>query len=283
MNVASVRRWQWVVVGLVAGAVYGYAREAAANFDDDLAAHGGRRIGQREFEAALGRKVQNRPALAELVVTPHRIGGTRDRTITVHVVSGLYCDGQTRTEGGRRTVRWEPAYFVASTPYRPAGTTAEFADVAAYLASSPVGEGVRYARWWWVGRPLVVWTAAGFGVVGLIWPTVVNLVAFGTWRRPREARGISLWGAGAGAKTEGAKPPPVDDGATLAELERRLEDSLGDAPADVPVPATGTPAVKALGGGAALQAAVAEVGKPKDFGAEKEDFYPTELRARHEK
>ena len=281
MNVASVRRWQWVTVGLVAGALYGYAREAAANFDDALAAYGERRIGQRDFEAALGRKVQGRPALTDLVVTPHRLGGTRDRTITVHVVSGLYCDGQTRVEDGRRAVRWEPAYFVASTPYRPAGTSAEFADVAAYLATSPAAESVRYARWWWVGRPLVVWTAAGFGVVGLVWPTVVNLVVFGTWRRPREAREISLWGAG---KTPPeATRPPMDDGAALAELERRLEVSLGDAVAAAPALVATTPAVKALRGEAALPASIADAGKPKDFGAEKEDFYPTELRGRHDK
>jgi len=291
MNVASIHRWQWMVLGLLAGAIYGYAREASADFAQELASYSARRIGQREFEQSLARKIQGRPCLTDLVVTPHRLPGTRQQTITLHVVSGLYCDGRTQMEDGRRAIRWEPAYFVASVPYRPvaapAGTTgsAEFENVAAYLGSLSLPEPVsfQYARWWWVARPQVVWTTAGFMLIGVVWPTIVNLLAFGTFYRPREARGILLWNAKAAPSPSQKKPEVAPDDTALAALEQTLEASLSDV-TPAPPPAASKPQIRALGTAETVTAAaILADEKKKDFGAEKEDFYPTELRARHDK
>lgn len=292
MNIASIRRWQLMIVGLVAGALYGYVREASASFNDELASYGARRIGQREFEQALARKLHGRPCLTDLVVTPHRLSGTRARTITLHVVSGLYWDGRTQVEDGKVAARWEPACFVASTPYRPItspphGTTAaaEFEDVAAYLRSSwhvdPVA--FRYARWWWAVRPQVLWTVVGFVIIGGVWPTVVNLLAFGTFGRPPEAKRISLWNAAAAQQPSGRSADATPDDEKLAALERKLEAALSDTPANASPSAAPRPQVRALRGAEAESAAsVAADQKKKDFGADEEDFYPTELRGRHE-
>lgn len=290
MNVASIRRWQWMILGLLAGAIYGYVREASADFTQDLASYNARRISQREFEAALTQKIQGRPCLTDLVITPHHLPGTRQQTITLHVVSGLYCDGRTQIEEGQRALRWEPAYFVASTPYRtvaPSTRSAdakEFENVAAYLGSLSLREAVpfQYARWWWITRPQFVWTTVGFLLIGGVWPPVINLLTFGTMGRPRQARGISLRStpAAPAPHTKAADHSP-DDGA-LAALEQALEASLADdAPAQ---PATtiapSKPQIRVLDARDSMSAsAIAVEAKPKDFGAEKEDFYPTELRA----
>src|SRR6266566_4531767 len=41
---------------------------------------------------------------------------------------------------------------------------------------------------------MAYWIAGGVLVIGIIWPTVINLLVFGKLRRPREEKGISLMG-----------------------------------------------------------------------------------------
>src|SRR5689334_25007050 len=119
MGVTSVRRWHWMIVGLVVGALYGYVRESSADFYQELTSYGVRRLGQHEFEAALKAQFHGRAQFADLVVYPHLLAATGGQTVTLHVVSGLYWSGRTEVENGRQAARWEPAYFVASTPYVP--------------------------------------------------------------------------------------------------------------------------------------------------------------------
>src|SRR5215212_5904123 len=138
MNITSLRVWHWMTLGVLAGAVYGYVREASANFYDELGSYGTRRIGQREFESALTKQLNGKPRFSDIVIFPHRLSGTGAQTITVHIVSGMYWDGRTQVENGRTAAKWEPAYFVASVPYfpTPASPAAlagqQFADVMAY-------------------------------------------------------------------------------------------------------------------------------------------------------
>jgi hypothetical protein len=290
-----------MVVGLVVGALYGYVRESSADFYQELTSYGGRRLGQREFEAALTTQFHGRAQFADLVVYPHRLAGTGGQPVTLHVVSGLYWSGRTEVENGRRAARWEPAYFVASTPYvpvtRPANASpgtppgqARFDDVTAFLRTprdrGPVA--FQYAWWSWATRPQFVWTCAGFLFIGVVWPTIVNLLAFGTFLRPAEAKGPSLW------STKPTQPPeaaPAEaaglDPAALEALERALEvkSSLAAASSPEPPPVSrAKPAIRTLRGAAPdPPAAAAADAKKKDYAAGKEDFYPTELGAKHEK
>jgi hypothetical protein len=296
MNVTSIRRWHWMVVGLLAGALYGYVRESSANFYDELTSYGARRIGQREFEAAVTKQFHGKAGFSDLVITPHRLIATGGPAVTVHVVYGLYWDGRTQVENGRIAARWEPAYFVASAPYFPtrasATTTAPAAapaaaqldNVMAYLRSPPGGKAApfEYSSWWWATRPLFVWTCAGFALLGGVWPTVVNLLAFGTFRRPAEAKGVPL---------RQSKPAPqaepsgeLDPGA-LEALERALAATPSDAAPEPPPVAPPKPAIRTLRGDADAETAttVAADREKKDYGKATEDFYPTELRGKHGK
>lgn len=285
MSVTSLRRWHWMVIGLLAGALDGFVREGAANFYDELLSYGPRRIGQREFEAAVTTRFHGKARFCDLTVRPYRLAASGGPRITVHVVSGLYWDGKTQAENGRVSARWDPAYFVASAPYFPdpipaRTSTAQFENVMAYLRSSPGGEPIpfAYASWWWAARPQFPWTFAGVAVIGGVWPTIGNLLAFGTLSRPREAKGVSLWPAR--PATASAQPAPAElDPAVMTALERGLS---ADAPTDPPPAVPPTPAIRTLRGDAEPAAAPAPAdGHPKDYGKAEEDFYPTELRANH--
>ena len=297
MNIVSISRWQWMLIGVLAGALFGYARESSANFYDELQSYGSRRLGQREFEEALDRKLHGKPCLTDVVVFPHRLGGMGARTLTLHVVSGLFFDGRTQVEDGKLTARWEPAYFVASAPYVPAtplpgamvggSQQAEFENVIAYLRSSQRSEAVsfRYLRWRWAVRPQFLWTCGGFVFIGLVWPTLVNLLVFGTLVRPRQAKGLSLWKVRTSQQRPATPAKAADiDTALPAELNRDLEASAAGTPPAAVAAAPPTPTVRTLGcTQVAPPATLVARQRRTSFGANEEDFYPTELRGKHEK
>lgn len=299
MNVTSLRRWHWTLIGLLVGALYGCVRESSANFYDELTSFNARRIGQREFEAAVTSDFHGKRRFSDLVVRPYRLAASGGPTVTVHVVSGLYFDGRTQVENGRVAARWEPAYFVASAPYfpntaparTPAATSpaavsampAQLDNVMSYLRAPPQGQPIpfEYASWWWATRPQILWTFVGVFAIGGVWPTIVNLLAFGTLTRPAEAKGLSLWRA-TPAPPDATPESTALDPAALEALERGLADTTSTPPDPAPT-APPQPAIRALPGAAETQvAAVAASQEQKDFGKADEDFYPTEIHARHE-
>ena len=249
MKVESIHRWQWMLSGLIIGLLCGWLRDVNSNFADELATYG-RRIGQRDFERGIVNKFHGRAQFSDIVVHPYRLSGSSSGAAHVDVVEGLYFDGQTQIENGKLAARWEPAYFVASMPYRPVTTSnggaiavrpaaaPSFDDVASYLASLPQTAGVqfRYDSLAWLTRPIFIWTAGGFVLVGLIWPTIVNLLVFGSIRRPREER-VSLQGVKGTSPQAKPVAAPIELEAVAAldqELDQVLSDQLAPATSTAP-------------------------------------------------
>ena len=276
-------RLTYIALGLFAGLIVGGVRTASINFANELAGFDGQRIGQRDFERAVVTILHNRPAFTQLTVYPYHLNGASSADATrVHVVTGLYCDGQPRDDGsGRRALDWKPAYFVASAPFRTVGPGAgvaspvhagvPFDDVRAFLAAAGPAHNVavRYASWWWLTRPIVVWPTAGFVVVGLIWPTVVNLLTYGTFSRPRIPRGIALTAAPSKASHTPAPPAP----ATAADFARELDTAVSAPPAPTPAATPSTPRPLTS---TPLNATKVSATPQKEFRSKKEDYYPTE-------
>jgi hypothetical protein len=107
-------------------------------------------------------------------------------------------------------------------------------------------------------------------LIGVIWPTLINLIVWGRW--PAEAKGISLWRSPSSPKP--TRPTPSFAAPRAAD---------GDAPpSTAPAPAGSTAAaVRTLGGGPLVLAPTAAASH-KEFGADPDDFYPTEQKARHQ-
>jgi len=289
MGLTALHRWHWVVLGLVCGLVYGSVRSCSTNFAEELDAYG-RRIGQREFERSIVTRYQDRPAFKDLVVYPYRLTGSSAGAEQVYVVSGLYCDGQPHEQNGRSALQWKPGYFVASSPFRPMGlagaakSTAEQFDTVMGFLSSKGSAGVtfRYATFWWATRPLFVGPAAGLVLIGLAWPTVLNLLVFGTFTRPRQPKGVSLATVASAPATAPKPPAPEIDLEAVAQLDRELESTLVNEP-PAPAAATATTSVPRQLAAETVEAVDAFEEPPKEFGAKQEDFYPTELGTKHER
>lgn len=296
--IVSVKRWQWVVVALIVGLGLGALRKAGG---PDLAAYGDGLNDPKAFERGLVTDVQGRRLWRDVVVFGCDVDDGAGGRRPAYVVAGMYCPGH--PDPVDHALHWRSTFFVADVPYRPAtGVLAEAAGRAAngggadavarfaqlprptavdYLAALKSAAGVEYQNQWWNTYPMWTWTVGSLLVIGLAWPTVVNLVAYGSMFRPPEEKGTDLSKVNAAATPVPAARPEVtaEDLARLeqmgAELEAELAAEAGEAVA--PAPAATERSVRDLSAASEpVAAAAAPDGPAKAFGADAEDFYPTE-------
>ena len=300
MRISSLRWWHWMVISVLVGLAVGYARKQG---DDDLYRRFGEPINnQGVFEDALAvRTEQGRPAFDRVTVHTQMLPDGKGAPRPVQVVSGVYFSGHYDVEGGNNVAHWRPAFFVAPPPYKPRMNLARLAEgkspadrkamaeqVKAYrgLKEATVVDflnlvhqtrGVSYKHAWWREIGVRWYVLASFVLIGLIWPPVVNLLAFGSLRRPPEEKAADLSAVKAHAESP---QPAVDAGllqATNSELTRKLAD--GESPPATVEPALATSDVPPRPlESAPLEPAAAP--RPEDhpeYGMGKDDFYPTEL------
>ena len=298
MQLAALKRWHWIVIAILVGLIVPAVRQA---FDNDLSGDYVSGFGylltdQSRFESALAEQYQGRRMFKDVTVYPRWVADGRRGTKLVHVVAGKYWSGREEMIDGKPQALWRPTCFLAQVPYRPMTDLGQFnraggpdfakqfaavgtnPTILDFLNTMHAACGVSYSYAWWDAHPKLTWLGGSLLAIGVIWPTVVNLLAFGQLTRPPEAKAMSLWGVKAPPKREPqSKPMPayhpntdVDD-----ELEAVLRG--GAAPEDSCAESS---TARALSAGPLEAAANVVNGEAKDFGAEKDDFYPTERHAR---
>ena len=268
-----------LAVGLAHGVVWQSAAPDLAGSLDDFETV---ITDQRQFERALVTEAHGSRLFKDLTVHPRWVSAPGGGPKLVHIVAGLYWNGQPRVEGERQVARWAPACYVAPTPYLPLSSPGSFASVREYLQSLGGENGVRfsYAWWWWATRPMFISICASLVLVGGVWPSLINLLTFGTLTRPAEERGASLWRVKRvpHAVVPAPAPPFTSSGAPLGAHDGELEAILsGAAPAATEPPPAPRPLLLD-------PVTAASVPQPDDrhFGAGRSDFYPTELHAESE-
>jgi hypothetical protein len=265
MSVAALKRWHWLLISIVVGIALAYANHITSA---DFPAYGDSLRRQSSFEASLGQMIGSDPRFKDLVVQRCRVPKLGD----VDFVYGRYCTGQVEKDGA---YHYRPKYFVAPVPYRPTGEipttpTHDFRSIREFLTSI----NVPYTHAWWRSYPTATWLTASVALIGLIWPTLINLIVWGRWTRPDEARGISLWRS----PSRAAKPARGISAPSFA-APRAAEGDAASASAPVPAASTAAP-VRTLSA-APLALAPTATASHKEFGANPDDFYPTEQKARH--
>jgi hypothetical protein len=300
-----IRHWQWLVVAVVIGVVVVVVRGRYA--DDAIKAYGESLNGQGSFEAAVLRTIRGHHQFENLTVTPELIDDGAGGRRFVHVVRGMYWDGRVSRGGDAPQAAWAPAFFVAPVPYRPVLEPKSIGAAAAarVAAAMPAGAnttvldflsaagkvadgGVDYHYAWYRGSGYAMWMWVGGCVllIGIGLPVVINLTVFGTVWRPRMEKEAAA-DLSKVAPVPAAAPKVVSETeqARLRELEREMEERLagGDTTAPVAgaVAAKAAPAVTKLNAGKLEPAAATQEGRQVDYGADKDDFYPTERRGRH--
>jgi hypothetical protein len=279
-----------MIISLLIGAAIGALRQQAG---EDLSGQFGIFIrSQQAFEQALLSDEQGRPRFTDIAVHSRRAPDGKGGTKPAYLVSGSYFDGHYEQSGGKLIAKWQPAFFLADVPYKPVMDLSRLGrpDLAQKLEALPRPTVVDYLKSlnqlrrtpftqaWWLGMGLGSWMLASFIVIGVIWPICVNLMVYGSWRQPPVEKGIDL----SKVKPPAAAPQPVPADINLDQLralEAELEAELANAPAPATAPAAPAKGPRVLTAAPVAPApAVVEAASAKEFGAKKEDYYPTTLR-----
>jgi hypothetical protein len=286
----KIRRWQWILIGLLVGFAVGYVRRMPRG---DWAEAYGQSIGPGEFEYAISHDFMGSARFINMVVYADQVDDVDGRRRPVHVVVGSYCSGQTRVVNGQKEPIRVTRCVIAEIPYRPLSgtshsTAADF-TVMNYLDTlRKSGRPIAYRHAFWCDPRWAVpaWVAGSVLVIGVLWPTLINLLVFGSIFRPREEKGIDLSKVKA-TSTEAQRAPLVteDDLAKVEQLDAKLEAQLMENAPSGALPAPGSTSsqtpVKQLTATKLELTAVEQAKEQKDFGADKDDYYPTERHAHH--
>jgi hypothetical protein len=288
MHIESIKRWQWIILGTLLGLGLGYSRQMGAT---DLPSLGEGINEQALFERRVLSKAGGAPLFKDISVSRQTLNDGSGASETLYIVSG-----KSVPDNARAGERYKPMWFAAHIPYQPAIqlaqlASARFPDPASYWQKIPTptvldflelaraSAGISYANAWWDSHPLPTYTLAGFVLIGIVLPSLINLYFFQSLFRPKEEKAASL--AGVRGSTIAA-PAPVEHEMSEAELdhlhdlEAELEATMrGDAPSSA---TEAEPAIRSL----PTDALTAPVDQPHDdrhYRAKPEDYYPTEDRS----
>jgi hypothetical protein len=279
----ELNRWQWALIGLLAGLALGGSRVAWGPAYRDSAA---RTLTQQLFEqAVLGRPGEwgSRLTLTDLVAHPADQWG--DQWVT-----GRFCEeSDVRDSSGKfvRTRMRGDFKYRATIPYHPLlqgnAVPAAYPSVRDFLrAAGPNSQRPDKCAYAWqehTWSALGLWTAGAVLLVGGIWPTVLGLVTGAGWgRQPREKPAIDLSRV-APTRSQPPTPPRVaEDQAQLIAVTEQMENELAqepEPPAPPPSPAS-PPAPAPQLSGQAVEAPAQPTEADKEYGGE---FYPTVAHA----
>lgn len=165
--------------------------------------------------------------------------------------------------------------FCEKLKIKPADPPNSVLDYLRYLRET---RQIQFAyQWWKQPRPMMIFCTLGSIVlVGLIWPTLVNLMAYGSIFRPQEQKS-----AFRRSQTPAqVKPKPTvtkEDMARLLEMEAQLEEKLKGTvsltPVVQPQDKSETPIRKLAATGPEAKS-VEKTEEEKDFERRQGDYYP---------
>jgi hypothetical protein len=283
MRIVDFKRWHWIAIGLLVGLACGVVRQGNGP-DVSIDDYDHLFTSAAQFENALTAMTRGQHMLNDIVVYPYHLHTTNGGDSLVYLVTGQYWDGKARAQDGVLVANYQTACFIARSPYTPtatgpgahAGTT--YPTVLDYLKSlGASGVKFHYAWWWPLTTPLALWLMGSLLVIGGVWPTAINLIAFGKFNRPREQFAVGLEGVKGTSSPPVNLPAEVDEG-LLQELEKEVENATAADVPPAPAPPMPPSPPPALAAEPLEPAPIPADEHHPEFAAKRDDFYPTERR-----
>jgi len=268
MDVQSLQRWHWIVIGLIAGAVVGGGRLMAVS---DKEVGGPDFITQAQFE----RELRLPPIeLSKGKPQPYITG------LAIHQAKGV--DLVSFRELDTETLEYKPRWFAAPRPYKSLGALSDVPagyTVADYLSEAQPPVGFSNAWWETPGGAMAIWVGGGAVVIGGIWPFILNLlIGAGLGRKPKEQE-YDLSRFKSEEAPQAQKQVSEEDRKRMEELEAEMIAGLnseGDRPQAQAARQPGV--LKELHAEEVVEAPVGPR-EQKDYVGE---YYPVEKPGRHE-
>src|SRR4051794_30502527 len=105
MWVINIRRWQWILIGLVVGLGVGYVQQQpTSNWQKEF----GDTLTRAQFEEGLVRQQSGLPWFRNIMVYPDRVDVPGGKPLPVLIVAGDYFNGEPELEDGKRVAKWNP-------------------------------------------------------------------------------------------------------------------------------------------------------------------------------
>jgi hypothetical protein len=273
MDIASLPRSVWVVLGLLLGALGGYQWSSISDTMDGIA-----RASQIRFEQDLMMKAQDgSPLIKGIVVHPPLYSPADRGEVNIVTYKRLAQD-----RNGKHW--WIDKCFVAKIPFEPmSGLVAASPNltVESYLlALAKQNSGVKYNYGWWMKpkNATMLGAAIGLVLIGGLWPSLINLMIGAGFGPKREKKGVSLWSVKNKKAREAPKPVvSAEQIQQVADITAAYQQNLGtDIGIDTPAPPaagkSAEPGVRQLQT-AALEEAKPVAGNEDDIEV-KGEFYP---------
>ncbi|HTL28823.1 MAG TPA: hypothetical protein VL282_06380 [Tepidisphaeraceae bacterium] len=264
MDIQDLKRWHWVVIGIVLGAILAGARMMVEPDETNTA---DTRISAETFAYGLGQTTggkQNLPLFRNIIVYP-----------TQNDLDYVTAE-QLMPIPGKRTYQYKVVSFHGTRPFRAGGgnipSVRDFIERAAKTNSHVT---YRFAWWMLPNFILLIWIGGGALVVGGIWPTVLNVMIGAGWgrsKKEKETFDLSRFKGEEAADAE-KKVLTQADVDQLRALQAQLEENLkptgaGNAVAEV---TQSEEPVRQLSSGPVETVAVAREEEKNDYAGE---FYP---------
>jgi hypothetical protein len=276
MDIASLPRIVWIVLGALLGALIGYQWASVSDTMDGIA-----RASQIRFEQDLMMKDKNGdPLIKGIVVHPPLYSPADHANVNIVTYKRLAQDRQGK-------YWWIDKCFVAKIPFEPMNggiAATPNMTVQTYLAAmAKQNSGVEYNYGWWMQPKNATMLGAGFGLVliGGLWPSLLNIMIGAGFGPKRETKKISLWSTKNRKAAEKSKPVvTAEQVQQVADITAAYEQNLGAAgmAIDTPPPAAGAnkptePQVRQLQTAALEEAKPQAPANPDDIEV-KGEYYP---------
>jgi hypothetical protein len=316
MRIERVRRWQWILLGLVLGLVVGFVKLWGGSVEPDHSQGTQLHVFEDQLIRAVDPSRKTPVQVGQIILHPKSeviVPGSRQPEM--HEVITYWVWFPAKVNDKKEVVARPEARSVAL--YEDPSQKSVLGDISKFSGREYLdklknhiqkldkskfkfAQNFEY-RYAWLETPRGAYTAYGVGgivMVGLIWPTIVHLLVGAGYGRPVEEDDEYL-SRFKGTSAPQAKPMKVGmTEADLAELERmeaRLEAQLKDAGLEMTPVAAGAKsnetaaqaaekAARKFSGAAAEEIKKQEpahAGAHKEFGADQGDYYPTEVHGKH--
>ncbi|HWE92761.1 MAG TPA: hypothetical protein VG269_02200 [Tepidisphaeraceae bacterium] len=280
MGFQQIKRWQWVAISLVVGMAMGWLNRMSAQ---DWTATYGESLSSVQFEAAVGRHAGDNAHFTQLTVVPDEIPDAAGSKRPVYVVTGQYDEARPRRATAGAAAGPNRRCFIAEIPYLPvgmAGPAKATETVMTYLVRERIA--FQYAWWRDPKAAMAIWVGGSFIVIGIIWPTLINLLVYRSLFAPAQPKGIDLSKVSSGGGENRTQAMTDADLANLQKLESDLEADLAQSAAEQPLstPAAAPDPVRPMDDKPVEVAAAETDTNSTVFGAKEGDYYPTARKPR---
>jgi len=273
MGLDELKRWHWIVIGVLVGLVLSLTRTSMEP------PHGARSTKSPQFEA-------------DLVTPPLKSGDASVKDLIVYPpiekVYPVEFKLRTPSKDGRGWVytQW---YLDAETPYkatidRPSNPGPDETILTHLKRLQGKYSFVKYQYAWWYEPQAVyvLWTTGAVVAIGGVWPTILNLMigaGFGPKKKEKDDYDLERFGKSGDEESKPIekKEATAEDHAKLAALQANMEknlDGFGEGTPGAPgaQSAGQSTEVRKLDGGPVEAANIEKEADDKEYAGE---FYPT--------